>query len=142
MCLFKNNNIYYKIYIMSNKYNNEKMTSICDEIIKILEFCNENADLWKNNKETMKQKIREQFPVFYEVYPMMCRNLVNTDDITPLLGMIQTFNKVQNGQMSFEEANNSITGAVNAKYIDGVLNSEALVKERNEKMKKEQTNKN
>ena len=43
--------------------------------------------------------------------------------------------QVQAGTMSFDKANNLITGAINAKYVDPVLNSEKLVKEREEKTK-------
>lgn len=122
---------------MSGEFNKESMSVISDNIIKILQLCNQHKDLWKTDKYEMLRKIKEHYEDFYELYPRICRILVFSDDITPLLGMIQTFSKVQAGKMSFQEANNSITNAINAKYIDGVLNSETLVKEREEKMKKE-----
>jgi hypothetical protein len=122
---------------MSGEFNRESMSVISDKIIKILYLCLENKDLWTNDKYAMVRKIKEEYEDFYELYPRICRILVFSDDINPLLGMINTFSKVQAGQMSFEEANESITGAINAKYVDGVLNSESLVKEREEKKKKE-----
>lgn len=121
---------------MSGEFNRESMSVISDKIIKILDFCLKHNDLWKNDKYEMVRKIKENYEDFYELYPRICRILVFADDITPLLGMIETFSKVQAGKMSFEEANNSITNAINAKYIDGVLNSEPLVKEREDKQKK------
>ena len=122
---------------MSGEFNKESMGVISDKIIKVLQLCLDNKEMWKNDKYAMVRKIKEEYEDFYDLYPRISRILVFADDITPLLGMINTFSKVQAGQMSFEEANNSITGAVNAKYIDGVLNSEPLVKEREEKQKKE-----
>lgn len=122
---------------MSGEFNKESMSVMSDNIIKVLQLCNQFKDLWKNDKYEMLRKIKERYEDFYELYPRICRILVFSDDITPLLGMIQTFSKVQAGEMSFQEANDSITNAINAKYIDGVLNSDTLVKEREEKMKKE-----
>jgi hypothetical protein len=46
---------------------------------------------------------------------------------------MNTFAKVQNGELSLEKANDSISGALNAKYVDPILNSEKLTKERDEK---------
>ena len=122
---------------MSGEFNKESMSVMSDNIINVLQLCNQHKELWKNDKYEMLRKIKERYEDFYELYPRICRILVFSDDITPLLGMIQTFSKVQTGEMSFQEANDSITNAINAKYIDGVLNSDILVKEREEKMKKE-----
>jgi hypothetical protein len=122
---------------MSGEFNQENMSTMSDKIIKVLYLCLDNQDLWKNDKYAMVRKIKEEYEEFYELYPRICRILVFADDITPLLGMINTFNKVQQGQMTFEQANESITGAINAKYVDGVLNSDTLIKEREEKKKKE-----
>lgn len=122
---------------MSGEFNQQSMSLISDNIIKILHLCLDNKDLWSTDKYAMLKKIKESYEDFYELYPRICRILVFADDITPLLGMIQTFSKVQAGEMSFQEANDSITNAINSKYIDGVLNSESLTKEREEKQKNE-----
>jgi hypothetical protein len=122
---------------MSGEFNRESMGVISDKIIKALHLCLENKQLWKEDKYGMLRKIKEKYEDFYELYPRICRILVFADDITPLLAMIQTFSKVQIGEMSWEEANDSITKAINSKYVDGVLNSEKLVKERERKQKKE-----
>lgn len=122
---------------MSGEFNQESMGVITDKIIKTLNLCLENKDLWTTDKYGMLRKIKDTYEDFYELYPRICRILVFSDDITPLLGMIKTFSKVQSGEMSFQEANESITNAVNAKYVDGVLNSDKLVKEREEKKKNE-----
>jgi hypothetical protein len=117
------------------KLNTQDMTYICDEIINILKFMKQNKETYNSNKEEMLRMIKNEIPSFYSSYPRICRTLVYEDDINPLLGMIQMFGKVQNKEMSWEKANNSITNALNAKYVDPILNSEKFVKEREEKKK-------
>lgn len=117
------------------KLNEQKMSYICDEIINVLKFMRQNKKIYNENKDEMLRMIKSELPNFYTVYPRICRALVFEDDITPLLGMIQTFGKVQNKELSWEKANNMITTALNAKYVDPVLNSDKLVKEREEKQK-------
>ena len=115
--------------------NTEKMSLLCDNIIRSLNFITKNKEIYNTDKNEMIRLLKFDNPVFYEKYPRICRTLVFEDDISPLLGMIQTFGQVQEGKISFEKANNIITGAINAKYIDPVLNSDKLVKEREEKQK-------
>lgn len=122
---------------MSGEFNQQSMGEITEKIITVLHLCLENKELWNTDKYGMLRKIKDNYEDFYELYPRICRILVFTDDITPLLGMIKTFSKVQAGELSFQEANDTITNSVNAKYVDGVLNSDKLVKEREEKRKKE-----
>jgi len=117
------------------KLNEQKMSYICDEIINVLKFMRQNKEIYNENKDEMLRMIKSEMPNFYTVYPRICRALVFEDDISPLLGMIQTFGKVQNKELSWEKANNMITNALNAKYVDPVLNSDKLVKEREEKQK-------
>ena len=117
------------------KLNEQKMSYMCDEIINVLKFMKLNKLTYNENKEEMIRMIKSEMTDFYNVYPRICRALVYEDDISPLLGMIQTFGKVQQGTMSWEKANNVITSALNAKYVDPVLNSDKLVREREEKQK-------
>jgi hypothetical protein len=117
------------------KLNEQKMSYICDEIINVLKFMRENKTIYNENKEEMTRMIKAEMPNFYNLYPRVCRTLVYENDISPLLGMIQTFGKVQQGVLSWEKANNSITNALNAQYVDPILNSEKLVKEREDKQK-------
>ncbi len=117
------------------KFNTEKMSKLCDDIIRALSIITKNKETYNSDKNEMLRLVKFDNPEFYEKYPRICRTLVYEDDISPLLGMIQTFAQVQEGKISFEKANNLITGAINAKYIDPVLNSEKLVKEREEKQK-------
>ena len=118
-----------------SEFNTQKMSIVTDNIMQALQVCLANKEMWKNDKPAMLKLIKFNNSSFYEKYPRICRTIVNEEDITPLLGMIQTFAQVQEGKISFEKANNIIAGAINAKYIDPVLNSDKLVKEREEKKK-------
>lgn len=120
---------------IQEKLNEEKMSYICDQIINVLKFLRQNKDMYNTNKEEMLRMVNKEMPSFYALYPRICRTLVFEDDINPLLGMIQMFGKVQNKEMSWEKANGKITDALNAKYVDPILNSEKLVREREEKQK-------
>lgn len=119
------------------KLNTQKMSYLCDQILRSLELIKNNKETYKTNPDEMLRLVKLDNPNFYNLYPRICRTLVFEDDISPLLGMIQTFAKVQEGQMSWNKANDVIQNALNAKYIDPVLNSEKLVKEREEKQKEE-----
>lgn len=119
------------------KLNTQKMSYICDEIIRTLELIKKNKELYNTNKDEMLRLVKMDNPTFYNLYPRICRTLVFEDDISPLIGMIQTFGQVQEGKMSWNKANDIIQGTINAKYIDPVLNSDKLVKEREEKQKLE-----
>lgn len=119
------------------KVNTQKMSYICDEIINILLLIKKNKELYNTNKEEMLKLVKSENPNFYNLYSRICRTLVYEDDISPLIGMIKTFGQVQEGQLSWNKANDIIQGALNAKYVDPVLNSDKLVKEREEKQKNE-----
>jgi hypothetical protein len=118
-----------------SKINTEKMSKLCDDIIRGLALITKHKETYKTDKNEMLRILKFDNPVFYDKYPRICRTLVFEDDISPLLGMIQTFGQVQEGKISFDKANNLITSAINAKYVDPVLNSDKLVKEREEKQK-------
>lgn len=116
-------------------YNTEKMSKLCDNIIRALGVIKKNESIYQSNKEEMFKIIKFDNPEFYEKYPKICRILVYTDDISPLIKMIKTFGQVQEGTMSFDKANNIISSTINSLYIDPILNSDKLVKEREEKQK-------
>ncbi len=114
-------------------FNTQNMNYIADNILRALNLCKENKTVWQSDKYAMIRLIQADNPKFYELYPRICRIICFEDDITPLLGMMNTFAKVQNGELSLEKANDAISGALNAKYVDPILNSDKLVKERDEK---------
>jgi hypothetical protein len=109
------------------------MNYIADNILRALNLCKENKTVWQSDKYAMIRLIQADNPKFYDLYPRICRIICFEDDISPLLGMMNTFAKVQNGELSLEKANDAISGALNAKYVDPILNSDKLVKERDEK---------
>lgn len=121
-------------------FNSENMNYIADNILRALNVCKENKNLWKTDKYAMIRLIQADNPKFYELYPRICRIICFEDDISPLLGMMNTFAQVQNGNLSLEKANDVISGALNAKYIDPVLNSDKLVRERDDKLKSGKSN--
>jgi hypothetical protein len=116
-------------------FNKHKMEDIADDVIKVLKTCLANKEVWKNDKQEIIKIIKNNNFEFYEKYPRICRTLAYENDITPLIGMISQFAKVQNGELSINRANDLISGALNEKYVDPVLNSDKLVQEREEKDK-------
>lgn len=119
----------------TESFNVEKMSKLCDYIIRALELIKKNKTIYDTDKTEMLKIVKFDNLEFYDKYPRVCKTIVYEDDITPLIGMIQTFGQVQEGKISFEKANNIIGSAINAKYINPVINSEKLVKEREEKQK-------
>lgn len=117
------------------KFNTESVMDIADDIIRGLELCRQNKSLYQTDKIAMLRMIKFDNPKFYERHPRICRTIANGYDIDPLLGMIQTFAKVQAGEISWKTGAASITNALNAEYCDPVLNSDKLVKEREDKQK-------
>jgi len=89
----------------------------------------------------MIRLIQAEHPTFYESYTRVCRILVLEENIEPLLAMMKTFATVQNGELSLDKANEVITKGLNSKYVDPILNSDSLVKEREKKIKEEQDKK-
>jgi hypothetical protein len=117
--------------------NQESILSISDHIINVMGICLQNKAVYDTDKRKMMQIVEASNKYFYDNYQRICRIIVQGHDIRPLLSMLEKFGKVQVGQLSFQEANDNIVNELNEKYVDGVLNSEKLVKEREEKIKKE-----
>lgn len=124
-----------------SEFSNQNMCNMADEIIKVLATCNKNKETWQKEKYAMIRIIQAEHPKFYETYTRVCRILVLEENIDPLLAMIKTFAGVQNGELSLDKANEVITKGLNAKYVDPVLNSDELVKEREGKIKEEKKKK-
>lgn len=124
-----------------SSFNNQNMCEMADEIIKILATCNKNKETWQKDKYAMIRIIQAEHPKFYEVYTRVCRILVLEENIEPLMAMMKTFANVQNGEISLDKANEVITKGLNSKYVDPVLNSDELVRERERKIKEEQNKK-
>jgi hypothetical protein len=117
--------------------NQESILSISDHIINVMGLCLKYKKVYETDKKQMMQIVEASNKYFYDNYQRICRIIVQGHDIRPLLSMLEKFGKVQVGQLSFQEANDNIVNELNEKYVDGVLNSEKLVKEREEKINKE-----
>jgi hypothetical protein len=120
---------------MSEEFNEQQITEIADQIIDILKLCLQNKSTWKNDKQGMVKIIKDNFNTFYEKYPRICRIITSADDISPLITMLRTFSQVQAGKLSFKAANDMMSSQINSQYVDPVLNSDKLKKEREEKQK-------
>ena len=117
--------------------NQESILSISDHIINVMGLCLKYKNVYETDKKQMMQIVEASNKYFYDNYQRICRIIVQGHDIRPLLSMLEKFGKVQVGQLSFQEANDNIVNELNEKYVDGILNSEKLVKEREEKINKD-----
>ena len=117
--------------------NQESILSISDHIINVMGLCLKYKNVYETDKKQMMQIVEASNKYFYDNYQRICRIIVQGHDIRPLLSMLEKFGKVQVGQLSFQEANDNIVNELNEKYVDGILNSDKLVKEREDKINKD-----
>jgi hypothetical protein len=117
--------------------NKESVTILTDLILEGLKICNSFKETWKTDKPKMMRLMEANNKYLYDNYPRICTTLVQGQDITPLLLMLKQFSRVQSGEISLDTANDEITTTLNEKYVNGVLYSDKLVKERESKMHKE-----
>jgi hypothetical protein len=115
-------------------FNKDDVGLIMDNLIDIVKLCINNIKIYESNKGEMMKLIESNNNYFYNKYNRLCHNVVEMDNIEPLIEMIKTFHKVQSGKLSFESANTAIANAINGTYIEPVLNSEKLKKEREQKL--------
>lgn len=118
--------------------NQESILSISDHIINVMGTCLQHKKVFDTDKKQMMQIVEATNKYFYDNYQRICRIIVQGHDIRPLLSMLEKFGKVQTGQLSFQQANDTIVDELNSKYVDGVLNSDKLVKEREAKIKEKE----
>ena len=55
-------------------FNSENMNYIADNILRALNVCKENKNLWKTDKYAMIRLIQADNPKFYELYPRIPSN--------------------------------------------------------------------
>jgi len=118
-----------------SSYNKESILTIADNIIDVIDFCLANKDLLKNNKSEFLKNLEGHNYYFYNKYNRICRDVVEMDNIEPLIAMLKTFYKVQKGDLNYEKASKFVGDSINGTYVEPLLNSDALKKEREEKMK-------
>ena len=117
-------------------HNTQDISMIADNIISIIQLCIHNKEKWMNDKPEMLKIIEKQNNFFYTCYNRLCHDVVEMDNLEPMVAMLKTFYKVQTGEISFENANKIINDAINGTFIEPVLNSDKLKSEREEKLKK------
>ena len=117
---------------MSKNYTIEE---IVEKVGEVLTLCKVNNNLYKNEKNEMMVKIREYDPVFYNRHYRICKSLVEENDISDLLKMLENLYKVQTGAATLEEKDKEVSNKYNSKYVNPILNKKELVEERNQKMK-------
>lgn len=116
-------------------YNQEHITYIADDFIKVMETCLNNKEIYKNNKDEMLNIIRREHPIFFSVHYRLCKTAVEMD-VGPLIEQMKMFYKVQTNKIDFKRASTIMDESINGVYFDPVLNSEKLKNER--KMKDEE----
>lgn len=119
-------------------HNSQDISMIADNIISIIQLCIHNKEKWMNDKPEMLKIIEKQNNFFYTCYNRMCHDVVEMDNLEPMVAMLKTFYKVQTGEISFEKANKIINDAINGTFVEPVLNSDKLKSEREEKLKIEE----
>ena len=113
-----------------SSYNKESVLTIADNIIDVIDFCLSNKSLLKNDKTEFLKRLEGHNYCFYNKYNRICRNVVEMDNIEPLISMLKTFYKVQNNELDYEKANKFVGDAINGTYVEPLLNSEPLKKQR------------
>ena len=121
---------------MSN-YNKENIDKITDHILNIMKCCLAHKDIWNNDKEEMMRIVESHDKYFYDHYYRITKTLVEYDNIDPMIAMLRQFHRVQTEEIDFETAGKIITDATNETYVDPILNSDKLKKEREIKISKE-----
>ena len=118
-----------------SRFNTESVEIILDQILKLQNFCLEHPDLYKNDKLKLRNLVDEKFPDFYKKYPQICYTVMSGKNLDPLFDMLNLFGNVQKNNISFDKANELIVNGLNEKYVNPILESDKLKKEREEKQK-------
>ena len=119
------------------EYNKESIDIIVDNIIDVMKCCLAHKNVWNNDKPEMIKIIEKHNKYFHDNYYRITKTLVDYDNIDPMIAMLRQFHKVQTEKMDFETANKIIVDSTNEIYVDPLLNSDKLKKEREIKMAQE-----
>ena len=118
-------------------FNKESIDVIVDNIIGIMKCCLAHKDIWNNNKAEMIKIIETHNKYFHDNYYRITKTLVDYDNIDPMISMLRQFHKVQSEQMNFSDCTKIINDSLNATYVDPILESDKLKKEREIKIANE-----
>lgn len=120
-----------------SEFNKESVDIIVENIIDIIKCCLAHKDIWNTDKNKMIQIVEKHNKYFHDKYYRITKTLIEYDNIDPMLAMLRQFHKVQTDQLNFEEASKIITDATNEVYVEPILNSDKLKKERELKIAQE-----
>ena len=97
---------------------------LLDDVNSILEcMCtSEMMELKKKDKNEFQTKMEQQFPDFSFRYYTLFLKLLSGEDITPLMSMLATIEKIKSGSLSMEEAEQGIGESLARKYVLPKLN--------------------
>ena len=113
-----------------SEFNKESVDIIVDNILDIIKCCLAHKDIWNNDKAQMIKIVEKHNKYFHDKYYRITKTLIDYDNIDPMISMLRQFHKVQTDKIDFETAGKIITEATNETYIDPILNSDKLKKER------------
>ncbi len=88
-------------------------------IIRILEFMNrkEMKELRKQNVVEYEKRIETTFPTFVDNFYSIYKMLLSGQDITNLLHMLRSLNKVKQNKLEFEQARDEMSAIVNKQFV-------------------------
>ena len=118
-------------------FNKESIDVIVDNIISIMKCCLEHKDIWNNDKAEMIKIVEKHNKYFHDNYYRITKTLIDYDNIDPMIAMLRQFHKVQSEKMDFSECTKIINDSLNATYVDPILESDKLKKEREIKIANE-----
>ena len=113
-----------------SEFNKESVDIIVDNILDVIKCCLAHKDIWNNDKAQMIKIVEKHNKYFHDKYYRITKTLIDYDNIDPMISMLRQFHKVQTDKIDFETAGKIITDATNETYIDPILNSDKLKKER------------
>jgi len=119
-----------------SEFNKESIDIIVDNILDIIKCCLAHKNIWNNDKDQMIKIVEKHNKYFHDKYYRITKTLIDYDNIDPMISMLRQFHKVQTDKIDFETAGKIITDATNETYIDPILNSDKLKKEREIKISK------
>ena len=119
-----------------SEFNKESIDIIVDNILDIIKCCLAHKNIWNNDKAQMIKIVEKHNKYFHDKYYRITKTLIDYDNIDPMISMLRQFHKVQTDKIDFETAGKIITDATNETYIDPILNSDKLKKEREIKISK------
>ena len=120
-----------------SEYNKESIDIIVDNIIDVIKCCLDHKNIWNSDKKEMINIVEKHNKYFHDNYYRILKTLIEFDNIDPMIAMLKQFHKVQTKQLNFEDSTKIINDSINDVYVNPLLNSDKLKKEREIKIANE-----